>query len=227
MVRIVVAAFGILLAVVMSFDSVDFLSESDPDDGGCNVVVARRSESSMTFAAVDDLSSDEKPAPEPSASLPQYGRQSKKQKREASANRVKSKMTSESSLKSLLLKACRRCKRRCLEKFKGKLKFEELLRFRQEWASLHKTDQDVLLFDSMRVILQDGAEGAPAQWKILGTHVCVTAFKRLHAVGTLTFLIQFSMFFPLVALQSYKLVHFHNFLRSPLPFFWCPLIEEK
>ena len=104
MVRIVVAAFGILLALAMSFDSVDCLTESDADDGGCsnNFVVARRSETSAAFSAVDELSSDEKPNEgglpslsskrAPSAGLPRDVRQSKKQKREASANRAKGKI---------------------------------------------------------------------------------------------------------------------------------------
>ena len=106
MVRIFLAAFGILLALAMSFDSVDCLTESGADDGGCNFVVARRNETSMSFAAVDELSSDEKPQSSkraPSSGLPGNGRQSKKQKREASANRVKGKIATESSLKTWML----------------------------------------------------------------------------------------------------------------------------
>eukprot|EP00435_Cladocopium_sp_Y103_P026856 s1526_g6.t1 len=195
MVRIVVAGVGILLALLclaMSFDSVDWLSESDGgDDGESNLVVARHNEIPSSFAAVTELSSDERPdegEPPSASSNPPGDRKrkgSRKEKREASANRVKDKLAAESSLKSLLLKACGdRCKRRCLEKFKGQQKFQELLEFRKEWVNLHKTDQDVLLFDHLREILEDTAsEGVPGRWKILDTPVCLKAYKRLHAAG--------------------------------------------
>lgn len=74
-----------------------------------------------------------------------------------------------------------------MTKFQGPAKLQELLDFRQDWASLHKLDQDTMLFDRVKAILDEPRdEGAPAHWEILGTRVCLKAWKRLQAVGALS-----------------------------------------
>ena len=202
--KLAVLCFFILEAV-MSFDSVDILTESDPEvepgppsstrasdgHGGLKRLASQPSGSSKveSLPSVDALTDDDGDfllEKNPASDSRKRSRVNKKRQREESKNRNKKQLADVKSLKSLLLKACRNnCKSGCLNKFRVKSRFEELFEFRKEWVELHKLDQDTLLFERMKEILlrPDDAE-VVTQWVILGVNVCLKAWKRLHGVGT-------------------------------------------
>lgn len=166
----------------MAFANVERLSESCSEDGEDNA-----GSCSPLFGPVGVLSeesgSDRAISPEPPAC---GGRRSKKRKRQEVSDAFKERLSSKESLKQLLLKSCTKCKQGCLQKLKPPDKFQELLEFRKDWVSLHKLDQDRLVFDRMKAILReaDGSGTLPV-WKLLGVKVCLKAWKRLHGIGFL------------------------------------------
>ena len=161
--------FGMQIAQIApstSFESIDALTESDVEDKP-----RPRDEPRLV--------------PKSDAKDSHVSRRSKKRKREESAQIVKKRIADRTSVKSLLLKAChKKCKRNCLTRFKDPSKFGELCDFRTDWTNLHKTDQDNVLYSNMKECLEEPMDDAvPAKWMFLGAHVCLKAWKRLHAVG--------------------------------------------
>ena len=158
------------------------LSESCSEDGQDNAA-----RSSVLFRSVGALSGDSGSDRASSPELPACGRKRrKKRKRQEVSDAFKKRLSSKESLKNLLLKSCTKCKRGCLQKFKGPKIFENLVDFRKDWISLDKLDQDRLAFDRMKAILQEAAQdGTLPVWKLLGISVCLKAWKRLHAIGSL------------------------------------------
>ena len=149
---------------------------------------------SQIFQSVETLTESDEEGSQGSGSKPtkpgstaqelRAGRKSAKRKRQEISEACRQRLTSEPDLRKLLLKSCAQCNRRCLEKFKGRAKFEELQQFRQEWTGLHKLDQDQLAFDRIgRILAEERDEGVPPKWQICGVQVCLKAWKRLHALG--------------------------------------------
>lgn len=172
-----------------NFVAIDELTD-DSDAGSCHCDIEQ------SFCAVSELSPDSGEAEGVAAgkdisTVTSSQRRSKKRKREESTERVRRNMTDESKLRGLLQKACVGCKHRCLEKWKNSSMFQKLLDFRKDWASLHKTDQDVVLFNRMKAILHEPRDAdALAKWTIFGVRVCLKAWRRIHGIGPLSLLSQ-------------------------------------
>lgn len=55
------------------------------------------------------------------------------------------RLVSEVHCKALLGRRCKSCKRHCMSAWLGKGKFQEVMSFRMQWASMHKLDQDKIV----------------------------------------------------------------------------------
>ncbi|CAJ1416780.1 unnamed protein product [Effrenium voratum] len=112
------------------------------------------------------------------------GRKRKKRKRARSVAQPSNLQCDNLRLRALLGKPCKKgqCKGGCMALFSHGSDFAELKAFRNEWAELHKLDQDVVAFDRIRTIWRERGSGK-ATWKFLGHKVCARAWKRLHGLG--------------------------------------------
>ena len=90
---------------------------------------------SSTVDSVTQSSGEEELAPQKPAP--------KKRSKRLSLHERREKATSVATLEKLVLKACRRnCGLKCFQKFKQRSMFEKLVKTRNDWAGIHKLDQD-------------------------------------------------------------------------------------
>ena len=159
------------------FDSVEFLSDdSEKED--------------LASKPANILDHVAEPEEEPRAR-----RRGAKRKRQQTSENFKKKLADRDSLKAFLQRACVGCKQRCMEKFKPRgessVMLNRLVEFREDWAALHKLDQDRIIFERMQKTLIADDDAGPelerqgTEWIFLGVKVCLKAWKRLHAIGIL------------------------------------------
>lgn len=170
---------------------------SNPAEGGVPALQGQLAESQVVHPERAEAGQAAQLQP---AQPPPSGRRSFKRKRKERSDSFRARMCSDATLRNLVGKACRKCKKKCLEQFKASENYARLKAFRRQWSELHKLDQDQVVFDRIRSILsEDRDEGTRVSWRIFGITVCQKAWMRLHGVGhsdcDLRLYVLFSFFF--------------------------------
>ncbi|CAE7359672.1 unnamed protein product [Symbiodinium sp. CCMP2592] len=147
--------------------------------------------SGSTDRALTELTSSDAETVQPAPKA----RSQKKAKRRPTLQERRDNMASVQRLERMLRQPCRKrqhCGLRCFATFQEREDFERLVKFRSDWASMHKLDQDEV-FESLRSIYKktehgnhdgdDGRELGPVKFFFLDRRVCKRAWTRLYGLG--------------------------------------------
>ena len=103
---------------------------SDDSDGERAVVP-------LAVRALSESSSDHE------VELAEIGQRRKKRRRSAHGVPPRLRLVDQSAISRLLQRKCKSCRRCCLRDFEtDDERYEELVKFRETWVSIHKLDQD-------------------------------------------------------------------------------------
>ncbi|CAE7253175.1 cofG [Symbiodinium sp. CCMP2592] len=151
--------------------------------------------SGSTDRALTELTSSDAETVQPAPKA----RSQKKAKRRPTLQERRDNMASVQRLERMLRQPCRKrqhCGLRCFATFQEREDFERLVKFRSDWASMHKLDQDEV-FESLRSIYKktehgnhdgdDGRELGPVKFFFLDRRVCKRAWTRLYGLGAARF----------------------------------------
>ena len=98
-----------------------------------------------TMAPVTDLTDD---SSNHSWDYKDCGMSRKRKRKKRDGPTPSQRLVSDSHCKALLGRHCKSCRRHCLSAWLSKGKFQEVLRFRVQWAATHKLDQDKIVAKS-------------------------------------------------------------------------------
>lgn len=109
------------------------VSELSDDSGGATPVRP------LAVRSLSESSSDHQ------AELLEIGHPKKKRRRSLDGIPPRVRLVDQSVLSGLIQRKCKSCQRCCLRDFETDELFEELVKFRETWVSIHKLDQDKIV----------------------------------------------------------------------------------
>ena len=122
--------------------AVDTLSddddEQDPDD-------RRPQKPAMRPGFMEPITELSEESSDHSCEWKELGKARKRKRAKRDGPTPGQRLVSEVHCKALLGRRCKGCKRHCMSAWLSKGKFQDVMRFRVQWAATHKLDQDKIV----------------------------------------------------------------------------------